>query len=126
MTLSPSKYLKFLIFVKLLIQRYQFIGITLSKPHLECTFYDKQINVKKYEWKFGSVQTLLVGDCITQIIALKAHPISSTCYNFLQSLECIALPHFNTIQKQYSSFGLDNEFTTYLNEILYNKKYITL
>ena len=63
MSLTPSKYLKFLIFVKLLIQRYQFIGITLSKPHLECTFYDKQINVKKYEWKFGSVQILLVGDC---------------------------------------------------------------
>ena len=64
MSLTPPKYLKFLIFVKLLIQRYQFIGITLSKPHLECTFYDKQINVKKYEWKFGSVQILLVGDCM--------------------------------------------------------------
>ena len=64
MSLTPLKYLKFLIFVKLLILRYQFIGITLSKPHLECTFYDKQINVKKYELKFGSVQILLVGDCI--------------------------------------------------------------
>ena len=63
MSLTPSKYLKFLIFVTLLILRYQFIGITLSKPHLECTFYDKQINVKKYECKFGSVQILLVGDC---------------------------------------------------------------
>ena len=29
-----------------------------------CTFYDKQINAKKYEWKFGSVQVLLVGECI--------------------------------------------------------------
>ena len=55
---------------------------------------------------------------ITQIIALKAHLISSTCYNFLQSLECIALPHFNTIQKLYSSFGLDNEFTTFLSKQL--------
>ena len=64
MSLTPLKYLKFLIFVKLLIQRYQFIWITLSKPHLECTFYDKQINVKKYEWNFGPVQILLVGDCI--------------------------------------------------------------
>ena len=63
MSLTPLKYLKFLIFVKLLILRYQFIGITLSKPHLVCTFYDKQINAKKYEWKFGSVQILLVGDC---------------------------------------------------------------
>ena len=31
-----------------------------------CTFYDKQINAKKYEWKFGSVQVLLVGDCILE------------------------------------------------------------
>ena len=37
--------------------------MTLSKPHLVCTFYDKQINAKKYERKFGSVQVLLVGDC---------------------------------------------------------------
>ena len=44
------------------------MGITLSKPHLVCTFYDKQINVKKYEWKFGSVQILLVGDCIGEYL----------------------------------------------------------
>ena len=51
-------------FVKLLILRYQFIGITLSKPHLVCTFYNKQINAKKYEWKFGSVQILMARQCI--------------------------------------------------------------
>ena len=67
MSLTPLKYIKFLIFVKLLILRYQFIGITLSKPHLVCTFNEKQINVKKYEWKFGSVQILLVGDCMYRI-----------------------------------------------------------
>ena len=66
MSLTHLKYLKFKIFVKLIIQIYQFIGITLSKSHLVCTFFDKQINAKKYEWKFGSVQVLLVGDCITQ------------------------------------------------------------
>ena len=64
MSLTPLKYQKFWIFVKLLILRYQFIGNTLSKPRLVCTFSDKQINAKKYEWKFGSVQVLLVGDCI--------------------------------------------------------------
>ena len=64
MSLTPLKYQKFWIFVKLLILRYQFIGITLSKPHLVFTFHDKQINAKKYEWKFVSVQVLLVGDCI--------------------------------------------------------------
>ena len=63
--------------MKLLILRYQFIGITLSKPHLVCAFYDKQINVKKYEWKFGSVQILLVGDCM--------FPNCEVVYNILSS-----------------------------------------
>ena len=35
------------------------MGIILLKPLLVCTFYDKQINAKK----FGSVQALFVGDC---------------------------------------------------------------
>ena len=47
--------------VKLLIVRYHFIRITLSKPHLVCTLFDKKINVRKYERKFGSVRILLVG-----------------------------------------------------------------
>ena len=64
MSLTPLKYLKFWIFVKLYILRYQFIGITLSKPHLVCTFYNKQINAKKYEWKFVSVQILMARQCI--------------------------------------------------------------
>ena len=49
------------IFVKLLIVRYYFIRITLSKPHLVCTFFHKYIDVRKCERKFGSVRTLLVG-----------------------------------------------------------------
>ena len=78
MSLTPLKYLKFWIFVKLLILRYQFIGITLSKPHLVCTFYDKQINAKKYEWEFGSVQVLLVGDSIKgKFFWKKSHSISN-------------------------------------------------
>ena len=43
--------------------RYQFIEITLSKPYSVCTFYNKQINTKKYEWKFGSVQILIAMQC---------------------------------------------------------------
>ena len=77
MSSTPLKYLEFLIFVKLLIQRYQFIGITLSKPYLVCTFYNNQINAKKYEWKFESVQILLVGDC--SILAV-FREICSTAY----------------------------------------------
>ena len=30
-----------------------------------CTFYDKQINAKKYECKFGSVQILMARQCMS-------------------------------------------------------------
>ena len=66
--------------MKLLIQRYQFIGITLSKHHLVCTFYDKQINAKKYGWKFGSVQVLLVGDCISAVYLVNS--LGKLSYDF--------------------------------------------
>ena len=49
---------------KIINPGYQFIGITLSKPHLVCTFYNMQINAKKYELKFGSVQILIARQCI--------------------------------------------------------------
>ena len=28
-----------------------------------CIFYNKQINTKKYEWKFGSVEILMARQC---------------------------------------------------------------
>ena len=33
-----------------------------------CTFYNKQINAKKYEWKFGSVQILMARQCMCAYI----------------------------------------------------------
>ena len=57
---------------------------------------------------------------ITQIVALKAHLISPTCYSFLQSLDCITLPHFNTIQRLYSSFWLENDYATFLQQATVN------
>ena len=35
------------------------------------TFYEKQINAKKYEWEFGSVLLLLVCDCINMVLNLE-------------------------------------------------------
>ena len=54
---------------------------------------------------------------ITQILALKAHLISPTCYRYLQNLACISLPHSNTLDKLYSSLGLEHEFITYLAKV---------
>ena len=53
---------------------------------------------------------------ITQVIALKSHLLSPAYYTYLQSLGCLTLPHYHTLQKLYSSLGLDSEFMTYLKE----------
>ena len=58
------------------------MGITLSKPHLVCTFYNKQINAKKCEWKFGSVQILMARQCIC---------ISQHYVYIVQSCLCLSL-----------------------------------
>ena len=41
MNSTPLKNIKMKIWIKVLIVRYHFIRITLSKPHLVCTLFDK-------------------------------------------------------------------------------------
>ena len=53
MSITPFKNMKMKIFAKLLIGRYILIGITLLKPHLVCTFFNKKIDVRKCERKLG-------------------------------------------------------------------------
>ena len=53
---------------------------------------------------------------LTQILSLKTHLISPGSYKYLQGLSCLSLPHFNTLEKLYSSFGLENEFLLFLKE----------
>ena len=75
-------------------------------PYLQFTVCQlSNLCVSKYKRRYNT---------LTQIVALKAHLISPTCYSFLQSLECIALPHITTIQRLYSSFGLDCDYATFL------------
>ena len=54
---------KILDFCKIIIPEISIHRIHLIEISLVCTFYDKQLNANKYEWKFGSVQVLLVGHC---------------------------------------------------------------
>ena len=39
---------------------------------------------------------------LTQVLSLKTHLISPSCYKFLQSMSCLSLPHFNTLEKLHS------------------------
>ena len=53
---------------------------------------------------------------LTQVMALKAHLISPACYKYLQQMACLSLPHVNTLEKLYSSFGLECEFFPFLKQ----------
>ena len=51
---------------------------------------------------------------LTLVLSLKAQLISSGCYRYLQSLDCISLPHPSTLKRLYSNIGLDTSFIDYL------------
>ena len=57
---------------------------------------------------------------MTQILSLKTHLISPAAYQYLQSMSCISLPHSNTLQKLYSSFGLEKEFFPFIKQVAQN------
>ena len=50
-------------------------------------------------------------------MALKAHLTSPSCYRYLQSLDCLCLPHVKTLQQLYSKIGLESDFTTHLKQL---------
>ncbi|KAI6654495.1 hypothetical protein LOD99_891 [Oopsacas minuta] len=52
----------------------------------------------------------------TLVLSLKCQLISPVCYRYLQSLDCLSLPHLSTLKRLYSNFGLDSEFTNYLKQ----------
>ena len=53
---------------------------------------------------------------ITLVLALKCQLISLACYRYLQSLDCVSLPHHSTLQRLYSNIGLDSEFKRFLQQ----------
>ena len=53
---------------------------------------------------------------ITHVLALKCQLISPACYRYLQSLDCVSLPHDSTLKRLYSNIGLDSEFTRFLQQ----------
>ena len=47
-------------------------------------------------------------------IAFKSHPISPAYYPYLQSTDSLYQPHHSTLERLYSNFGLDSEYTIFL------------
>ena len=52
----------------------------------------------------------------TVVIALKCQLIPPAYYHYLQSLETLSLPHYTTLQRLYTKFGLDSEYITFLEK----------
>ena len=84
--------------------------------------FENELILSRHQFILCQLENLLAPknrrryNVITQVIALKSHLLSPACYNYLQSLGCLTLPHYHTLQKLYSSLGLDSEFMTYLKE----------
>ena len=72
MSLTPLKYLNSR-FCKIINPEISIHRYHLIKPHLVCTFYNKQINAKKYEWKFGSVQILMARECMVMFLKFRIY-----------------------------------------------------
>ena len=49
-------------------------------------------------------------------MTIKTHLISPASYRYLQGLDCLSLPHVHTLDKLYSSFGLENKLCAYLRQ----------
>ena len=105
--------------------------IPLAKKHINNVINDLALNdrptcnssdLAKLQFILCQLDNIFISknrrryNIITQIMCIKTHLISPACYIYLQSLECITLPHVHTLDKLYSSFGLENDFCTYLTQ----------
>ena len=48
------------------------------------------------------------------VLALKSHLISSSCYSYLQSLNCLIFPHPTTLRSLNGTICLEYDLQTYL------------
>ena len=52
----------------------------------------------------------------TIVVTLKCQLISPACHHYLQSLDSLFFPHYTTLQRLYTKFGLDSEYITFLEK----------
>ena len=54
---------------------------------------------------------------VTTILSLKCELISPAAYRYMQSLECISLPHHSTLRRLSDNIGLENDFISQLRQL---------
>ena len=92
----------------------------LNLENLDEIFDENSHYLPTLEFVLSQLENLLVSktrrkyDFITMVLAVKCQIISPACYKFLQTQECLILPHHNTLRRLYTSIGLEDEFISYL------------
>ena len=128
MSLTPMRNLKMNIFVKILILRYHIVRVTLSKPPLVSTYFNKLIDVKNESRNFGLYENFLSSYCsmlcirrqvvarvgifsLAIVVSMAAFSISclgKKCYFYLQN----STPALKVISFICEfSFASHNQFT---------------
>ena len=61
---------------------------------------------------------------LTTLLSLKCELISPAAYRYLQSLDCISLPHHSTLHRFSKNIGLENDFISHLKQstFLFNQQ----
>ena len=67
---------------------------------------------------------------VTTIMSLKCELISPAAYRYLQSLECISLPHHSTLRRLSENIGLEKDFISHLSQLTsrfnYQQRHVSL
>ena len=97
-------------------------AIDLLSPSIREDSVDQQAVLLRVQFILCQLENVLVTKTLrrynieTLVLSLKCQLISPVCYKYLQSLDCLSLPHLSTLKRLYSNFGLDAEFTNYLKQ----------
>ena len=97
-------------------------AIDLLSPSIREDSGDQQAVLLRVQFILCQLENVLVTKTMrrynieTLVLSLKCQLISPVCYKYLQSLDCLSLPHLSTLKRLYSNFGLDAEFTNYLKQ----------
>ena len=84
------------------------------------TIHDSQTLLNRLQFILCQLENLDMSktrrryNVLTLVFSLKAQFISSGCYRYLQSLDCLSLPHPSTLRRLYSNIGLETNFVDYL------------
>ena len=80
------------------------IESTISKIEISNDMLEKYSELlPQLKFLLCQLENTLIPKNVTMVLALKSHLISSTCYSYLQSLNCFIFPHPTTPRSLYGT-----------------------